>query len=342
MKYRAAVIGCGMIGSLYSNDPLIKGVSSHAAAYTVCDKTKLIAVCDKDYHKAKEAANKWGIKDIYTDIKNLISDHHPEIISICTPDHAHAEMLTIALNAPNTKAIFAEKPLALDPKAAQKIIKMAKDKNIILAVNYSRRYSLGHRQIKKLLTYNQIGALQSVNGFYTKGILHNGTHWIDLARWLISEISEVQGFSHDLTVDDPLLSGWLFFENNVNGFLVGLDAHAFSLFEMDIIGTLGRIRIMDSGHRIESYKVGNSSYYSGYKTLIKDQFLDCEMENNLLNGVINLVNVLEGKSELFCDGNDGLKALNVAYSLIESAHIQRRVAINDDLEPLRNEICLIP
>src|SRR3989338_7731499 len=111
MTYKAALIGCGYIGSLYSNDPKIKGIYTHAGAYIACRKTELVAVCDIDEEKSAACAAQWKIKNHYTDIKRLLSEQRPEIVSICTTDITHADILDLLLNTTGIKGIVVEKPL---------------------------------------------------------------------------------------------------------------------------------------------------------------------------------------------------------------------------------------
>lgn len=319
MAYRAALIGCGNIGSLYAEDPLVKGIYTHAGAYAACPEIELVAVCDANSEKAQMCAKRWNVASVYSDAAQLIQEQKPEIVSVCTPDATHAEIIERALNAPSTRAILAEKPLALDEKKAAYLVQLAKERGILLAVNYSRRYSSGHARIKKLITEGELGSIQSVLGFYTKGVLHNGTHWFDLARWLIGEVESVQGFSVGSFSEDATVNASLTFKNGAVGFLQGLDANAFSLFEMDILGTLGRIRLIDSGHRIECFKVSDSPYYTGYQTVIKTTEYDGELADTVLNAVMDLVFCLENGKEPQCSGLDGVAALRIAAASMKSA-----------------------
>jgi hypothetical protein len=53
VTYRAAVVGCGRIGSTLADDPLLAGdVMTHAEAYVVCPDTELVAVVDTDQRRA--------------------------------------------------------------------------------------------------------------------------------------------------------------------------------------------------------------------------------------------------------------------------------------------------
>src|SRR3990167_8277400 len=116
-----------------------------------------------------------------------------------------------------------------------------------------------------------------------------------------------------------MLHACLVFENGTTGFLHNLNADAFSLFEMDIIGTLGRVRLIDSGHRIEYFHVCESNYYSGYKTIQKTHEQNGVLENTILNTVTDLIHCLRKGRQPQCSGTEGFAALYVASAIIESA-----------------------
>lgn len=226
--YRAAIIGCGKIGIINNEDPLIKGIYSHAGAYYACKKTELVAVCDIDREKAYNAAQRWNCK-FYTDLLILLQEQKPEIISICTPDITHASILEAILNNGYPKAILIEKPLALDPIKGEHLVHLAIQKNIMVAVNYSRRFCENHQKIYNIIHSGQLGTIQKVSGYYTKGIYHNGSHWLDLAVWLISNVTTVQGYPSQTEIcgDDPTIDASLKFKNGAIGFLQGLDNALF-------------------------------------------------------------------------------------------------------------------
>lgn len=318
MTYRAALIGCGNIGSMYADDPLIKGVYTHAGAYTACAETALVAVCDHDIEKAQACAKKWMVDSVYTDLTKLLQEKRPQIVSVCTPDATHAKVIEQILTSEGVLAILAEKPLALHQVEAQHLVNLARERNVLLAVNYSRRYSVGHQKIKTILESGVIGSIQSVSGYYTKGLFHNGTHWLDLARWLIGDMIELRGFPvEQMEKNEADVHAWLRFANGATGFLQALNANAFSLFEMDIVGEKGRIRIVDSGHRVEYFSVAPSPYYTGYQTLLKWQEVEGDMEDTLLHAVSDLVVSLRQNRQPICSGEDGLAVLNLATILME-------------------------
>lgn len=158
--YRAAVIGCGKIGSTFADDPRQKNVYAHAHAYTVCKSTQLVAVSDPDANRLTRATDRWQVPRAYLDSNELLDVEHPELVSICTPDHTHYSLIRAALTTPGVRAILAEKPLALDLAQAEELIALARSRCIVLAVNYSRRYANNHARWRNKLHGGLLGQIE--------------------------------------------------------------------------------------------------------------------------------------------------------------------------------------
>lgn len=316
------------MGSGATDDAASIGIYSHAEAYTTFPGTELAAICDVDAMRLRACGERWKVAARYASLSEMLATEQPEIVSICTPDETHAEVTTAVLEAPETRAVLLEKPLAMTLEDARGLVEMAKARGVSLAVNYSRRYAASHWELRNALRAGAIGRLQSVSGFYTKGVVHNGTHWFDLARFLCGEIAVVRGFGRADTASDPELGVHLTFESGATGYLHSCDAQAFAIFEMDLIGTSGRIRIVDSGHEFETFAVEESPHYAGYRSLRKAPGLAGGLRDVTLRAVEDLVECLErGGRQPRCSAADALAALEIALSAADSASTGQPVEI---------------
>jgi len=328
MRYKAAIIGCGKIGSEYANDPKIKDIYTHAGAYTSCANTELVAICDANAEKAKQCKDRWSVPEAYTDYDVMLREMDLDIVSVCTPDHTHFEIIRTILESSRVKAVLAEKPLALHILDAQELVDLANEKGITLAVNYSRRYAEQMNVLKKEIQSETYGDIQVINGYYTKGIFHSGTHWLDLSRFLLGEYLMVKGFDNLKECnDDPSYDMYAKFECGASAFLHACDANKFSIFEMDIIGSTGRIYIKDSGHVVEIYKQGESPYYSDYYTLNPADILTGVMKDTLLHAVEDLVLCLNTDKKPRCSGADGVAAIRIANAVRQSVESGESVVL---------------
>jgi len=318
--FRAAVIGCGRIGSEIADDPKTPGVYSHAGAFDACDATELVAVCDVDSERLRRCADRWGVRG-YADVARLLDEQRPEIVSVCTPDETHVDVATLVLQAPTTKAVLLEKPIAIDLAAAQRLVALAERRGVVLAVNYSRRFAPSIIALKAWVSAGHLGEVRVVNGYYTKGLLRNGSHWIDLTRYLAGEIATVTGV--DVLRDgtsDATLDIELELRGGGRGWLIGLDDRNFTLFEMDLVGTKGRVRITEAGHVLEGFTVGDSTRFGGYRELRPAAApLATGLADVLLHAVRDIVECLRSNRDPRCTGHDGVAALAICLAAAESA-----------------------
>lgn len=318
--YRAALIGCGRIGSELADDPRAPGIQSHAEAYVACEATELVAVCDTDPARLERCGERWGVAHRYSVVSRLLAESAPEIVSICTPDETHADIARSVLEAPRTRALFVEKPLALEVEEARELVLRARARRIVLAVNYARRFAPGIIALREWLDANSLGDVRAVSGYYTKGLVHNGSHWIDLARALVGDVESVSA-RHRLPwpESDPTLDLELRFARGARGYLIGCDERDFTVFEMDLVGTRGRVRITDTGYALSFWQVGPSPRYSGYQELVAMPApVRAGLEDVLLHAVRDIVQCVESGREPRCSGEDALAALAVCRAAHES------------------------
>ena len=86
---KAFIIGCGKIAGINGEN---SNFTSHASGYKNNSKVRLISCFDVDKDKAKVFAriHDCGIAD---SIEDCLKKYCPEIISICTPDITHFDIV---------------------------------------------------------------------------------------------------------------------------------------------------------------------------------------------------------------------------------------------------------
>ena len=319
MTFRAAVIGCGSIGSGFADDPLLaRDVYTHCEAYVRCPMTELVAVCDADPDAAKRCGERWNVAS-FTAIEDALGAG-PEIVSICTPDETHYDIASLALEASSARAILCEKPLATELEQGKELVRLAKESGKTIAVAYVRRYAENMRTLQRLVADGELGPLRAVTGWYGKGLAHNGSHWFDLLRMLAGEVAWVEAtdwLRED--GDDPSLDVTLGLAAGAVATLRATDSKAFSIFEMDLLTERGRISVRDGGHHIELYRAQPSARYSGYSELLPEAHDFGDMRNTMLHAVEDLADAVASARPALCTGEDGLAALRIATAARRSA-----------------------
>tara|TARA_Y100000310_G_scaffold144390_1_gene143646 strand:+ start:18956 stop:19720 length:765 start_codon:yes stop_codon:yes gene_type:complete len=156
--YRVGIIGCGFIG--------VEAPDSHFKAYQDCRDTEVVALCDKEEWKADRLLPDENIELITASYWDMLRLTNPDIVSVCSSVETHCQIVCDI--APYVKAIYCEKPIATTLEDADRMIETCHKYNVILQVNHQRRF------IKPKMRWS-------------RGILNNGTHAIDLVRQLCGD-----------------------------------------------------------------------------------------------------------------------------------------------------------
>lgn len=137
------------------------------------DKARLISVCDLDrnrLHDAKKFVDSYYAKKtgkdnyvnaiMYEDYKEMLQNKDIDAVIISTPDHWHSQPAIEAALA--GKDIYLQKPTSLTVKEGQQLVKIVKDKNVILQVGTQQRSSDQFRIAAELVRNGRIGKLHTV------------------------------------------------------------------------------------------------------------------------------------------------------------------------------------
>jgi len=320
-KMKAGIVGCGNIGSLIDKYPGKKPVYTHAGAYFLHPNYELITGADTNKKRLYLFGKKWGIKKIYLDYRKMIDKEMPDIVSVCTPKEFHYEIVRYAAEK-GVKVIFCEKPFTGNPYKARELINLCKRRNVMLAINFTRRYVYSFRKIKQIISEGELGLIQKVNCLYTKGIINNGSHMIDILSFIFGNSKTVKKLSptkkSSLIKNDFDVDFKLDFKKGFIAYIFCCEGKHYGLFEIDIIGSLGRIRVTDSGFEIKHYRVHESPLFKGYKELEAEGMeIRSGMENAFTCAIENIYRAYHKKENLLCSGIEALNTVEIIKTLLK-------------------------
>ena len=260
MTVRAAIIGCGHVAGGYDEANPAKGCYTHAGAYRRCPEVELVAAADPNPVRRAAFGRSWDVPHLYPEAAALLRHHEVEIVSVCVPDALHEAVISEVLRTRPPKVIFAEKPLALTSQAASGLLRAASRSGGRLIVNNQRRWEPGHQRVRSLIRDGGIGDVVAVTALYVKGLYHLGCTVVDTIRFLVAEIRAVRviGEAQEASVPgDPSVDAVLYLEHGATAVMLGADRRGtrYFVFELDILGTTGRVRITDNGGRITVFRV---------------------------------------------------------------------------------------
>ena len=104
-----------------------------------------------------------------------------------------------------------------------------------------------------------------------KGFLHNGSHLIHLLSFLMGDIKDHQlvESENDFYANDRSISATISFGNNKLFNIHHINCNYFTIFEADFIFENGRVRIADTGFKIEYFMPLEHHIFKDYRFLTK-------------------------------------------------------------------------
>jgi len=321
-KYSAAIIGCGDIGYRFDADwsDDREGALTHFRALKNSDKFEFISVAEKNQETLDLISSHSNIS-CYENYINMLSEQMPDIISIVTNDESHYKILNDILYIKDYKPkfVFCEKPLALNLDEIESICEKYSEAGIPLQVNYTRRFLNEFIEINKDIDKQNTGRIESVTFYYSRGLVHNASHYIDLALWYFGIPDEVLSFSSKkgITDSDKSVSFILKYNEGPELIFIGLDTGKLSFAEIDIVGTAGRIKF-NFKNEIERYEVISNPVFKGYTSLNLESSVPVKFEYALPNAYENIFDVINNKQELHSPAENSIKIFDLINKIREN------------------------
>lgn len=324
-KYTACVIGCGRAGFSYDLDKNRREVYSHLGMFYNSKKiNKLIAV-DPNIDILKLVKKKYDNVIVYQDYEVAFEKEDIDIVSIATPTSIRKNIFdSIAIN--NINNVFCEKPLADSEETAIKILETCNNNNINTAVNYFRMWDDFHIELGKFIKEDKLGVVKNIVVRYSNGVINTGSHVFNLLEFLFGKIKSVKTFnSLKDSANDPTLDVEVKFNKNLRCILFGFDKNDYRMFELDILGTKGRITV-DNGYTLKYYTPEKSDRNSEFMVLKeRNPILENGRYGHYENSLKNIIANIENNQKLLCDITDGYAALRLSLGCIESQSKNKEV-----------------
>lgn len=317
IKYKAVIIGAGKIAAGYDT-PKSKVVLTHAHALSNNPRIELVGIADTDSGRGNVEAKKWKTA-YWADVHAMLAEVNPDIIVIATPNETHKDLLLEAFKA-KPKVIVVEKPV-VNEKNEMSIIRRAGVKaGVPVIVNFRRRFDSTVSEIRDGLIKGTYGEVLGANALYSKGILHNGSHMIDLARYLFGEMTS--GQAHFSTDDYPLglpsVGGVASFERCPQFYLMTGDERSFYVFEMTILTEKCRIRFIHEGRDVTFEEVVCDTVYPDDRVLGNVKIKKTELAHSMVSMAEHAVRVADGVEGSCSSLEDALRTQEVCYTLFTS------------------------
>ena len=135
------------------------------------DLYEIVAVSTKHPQHCTKAGKRAGAYYCTTDYREILNDEKIDAVIIATPHNTHAEIVIEAIKA--GKAIFVEKPLALNEEELEKIYEAYKNNPVPITVDFNRRFSPLTLKAKEEFSSKPIYGIYRVNAGFLPLV-----HWV--------------------------------------------------------------------------------------------------------------------------------------------------------------------
>ncbi len=335
--YKVCLIGCGRIGTLLEEDALRGKPCTHAGGFNALPNARIVAGCDIDHSRLKKFGKRWKVDNLYEDYHEMLFREKLDVVCIAAWTNLHFPMVMDAARS-GVKAIFCEKPIALNIEDAQRMVRFCKRKNIPLIINHERRWDSYYQKAQKIIQTGKIGEVRTIIGNALSwkpgkqttqscgggALFHDGTHLMDLFLYFGGSVEWVSGHEvrpHGKKYIEETACGMLGFKNGALGFIEGGGARKYFNFELDIQGSEGRILIGNDGQSL--YLTKKSKRFTNFHELEQVPFPEPRrIMNPFEGGARETLKCLRTGEDGLSSGADGLNALKLIFAVYKSAQLK--------------------
>ena len=193
LPLRVAIIGAGQVAD-----------KVHASYYAARNDLQMVAVMDSRLDQAQAFAERHAIAGAYQDLRLMLQEAKPDIVSVCSPNRFHYEHVMAALEA--GCHVMCEKPPAMTPEQADQMRLAARKAGKVLAYDFHHRFALDAQLLREAVQSGTFGEVYVTRaqalrrcgvpgwGAFTNKSLQGGGPLIDIGIHMLDVAMYVLGF----------------------------------------------------------------------------------------------------------------------------------------------------
>lgn len=354
-KIKIGIAGYGNMGRIHARN--ITGGAVPAGVLT--------AIADIDPQRIGAAQSQYKDAVLYFDTtEEMIDSGALDVIIIATPHYSHPHLSIAALNRGIN--VICEKPSGVYTKQVREMNDAANRSKSLFTVMFNQRTNCIYRKMREIILSGGIGEIKRINWLITNwyrsqsyydssswratwsgeggGVLTNQCpHQLDLLQWVTDMMpKKVHAFCHfgkwhDIEVEDDV-TAYLEYENGATGAFITSTADCPGTNRLEIMGTLGKL-VCENEELImytleKDEREFNRTYTGGFgEPKHTVQKVQTDGQNTQHVGIINnFINTLLGKEELFVNGQEGIKGVELMNAMLLSTWLNKAVTLPIDEE----------
>lgn len=293
---------------------------------------ELTAVADPDAETAAELADRLGVPEVHGEVEGILASDVDAVV-VTAPSTLHAELIRRVASA--GKAVFCEKPAAMDVAELDRALAVVEETGVLLQVGFNRRFAPGFAAAREAIDEGRLGAIHLLRSntrdplladpaavapwsIFTQTLIHD----FDALNWLNPGAEPVRVFAQaDALVrpdhaDRGLLDTALVTVTYSNGAMAMADASLQAVYGYDVRGEVfGSAGMATLGHA----RVNDMTMYGPGGVEIATSRSDTELlQDSYRAEFAAFAEAVRGGRRRGADGSDARRALTIARAAIDS------------------------
>ena len=333
-KIKFGLVGAGGIAQAY------------AQAFEQCATAQLVAVADVCAAAAERLAQQLGCRS-YEAYAAMAADAQFDAVIICTPPNTHPEISLFFLE--RGIHVLCEKPLSIDAESARVMLEAAERYGVHLTMASKFRYVEDVVRAKALVTSGVLGEIILFENAFTSRVemasrwnsnpdisgggvlIDNGTHSVDLMRYFLGPLAEVQVVEGKRSQGLPVEETVHIFVRSVSGVMGSIDL-SWSINKeqenyLSLYGSEGTVKV---GWKQSKYRLSSDNEWvlfgQGYD---KVQAFRSQIEN--------FSRAVVGEEPLLLTADDALASVEVIEATYAALHQSQWTTVRRELSETRND-----
>lgn len=342
--FRVALVGCGRIAK------------NHFEALARIEGLELVAVCDTDAARAREAGEAHGVP-WFRHYEEMLAQVPSDLVVVATPSGLHPRQGILAAQA--GRHVVCEKPMAITLSAADELVEACDLAGVQLFVVKQNRLNATVQLLKRAVDKGRFGRIYMANttvrwsrpqDYYDQApwrgtwefdggaFMNQASHYVDLIQWLVGPVESVVAktatLARRIETEDSGVAVLKFRSGALGVIEVTMLTYPRNLEgSITILGEKGSVKVGGTAvNKIDHW------IFSEYDD--DDKLVDASATNPpSVYGYgheayyRNVLAVLRGEAKADTDGRAGRKSLELILGIYESAKTGREVPL-----PLRSKV----
>ena len=350
-KINIILVGCGRISKNH-----LKAIVSNQ------NEAELVGICDNNpdnldnaFSIFKELTNNLKIVNlpkVFNNFDNLISNIKNNLIKVdlivlATPSGLHPKQVKMAASAGVN--VCTEKPMATKYSEGKEMIEACKIANVRLFVVKQNRFNSTLQLVKRQLDNGRFGiiSLVSVNVFWQRpqsyydldawrgtweldggALMNQASHYVDLLTWMIGPLKTISAststIGRNIEVENNAVIQMAYANGALGTMAVSMNTFPKNLEgSITILGEKGSVRV--GGTSVN--KIDIWDFLDSNEDDAKIEEVNYQTKSVYGNGHVafykNMISSLKGFEEPMCDGEEGLKSLEILEAAYKSSRLKK-------------------